>query len=274
MPVIEIDDLSRPELDAYARLTRAQLENRQRPQDGLFIAESVKVIESALECGYEPVSLLMERKKAQALADTLLRRCGDAPVYTADRAVLEQLTGYALTRGVLCAMKRRPLPTVEAVCENARRIAVLEDIVDTTNMGAIFRSAAALGVDGVLLGGACCDPLSRRALRVSMGGVLRVPWTVFPRGERWPGGALDRLKAMGFASAALALDERAVPLDDPALKAQKRLAILLGTEGDGLAAKTIAACDYTVKIPMSHGVDSLNVAAAGAVAFWELCRGG
>jgi len=268
--IVEIRDLSAPELDVYTRLTRAQLENRQRPEEGLFIAESVKVIEYALEAGYAPVSLLMERRKAEALGDTLLARCGDMPVYTADRDVLAQLTGYALTRGVLCAMRRRALPDPETVCRDARRIAVLEGIVDTTNMGAIFRSAAALHMDAVLLTSTCCDPLSRRSLRVSMGSVFKIPWTVMPREMDWPQEGLACLRGMGFRAAAMALSDSAVSVSDPRLKAEEKLAILLGTEGDGLGAETIARCDYTVKIPMSHGVDSLNVAAASAVAFWEM----
>lgn len=268
--IVEISDLSAPELAAYTQLTRAQLENRRRPEEGLFIAESAKVIEYALEAGYAPVSMLMERRKAEALGDTLLARCGDIPAYTADRDVLAQLTGFALTRGVLCAMRRQPLPDMETVCRNARRIAVLEGIVDTTNMGAIFRSAAALHMDAVLLTSTCCDPLSRRSLRVSMGSVFKLPWTVMPREMGWPQEGLARLRSMGFKAAAMALSDSAVSVGDPRLKAEERLAIVLGTEGDGLMRETIALSDYTVKIPMSHGVDSLNVAAASAVAFWEM----
>ena len=270
--IVEIRDLFTPELDVYTRLTRAQLENRRNPEEGLFIAESEKVIGYALYAGYTPVSLLMERRKAQALAGSLLVRCGDVPVYTADREVLAQLTGYALTRGVLCAMRRRPLPGMAEVCRGARRIAVLEGITDTTNMGAIFRSAAALHMDAVLLTPSCCDPLSRRSLRVSMGSVMMIPWTVMPRETVWPQEGMDMLAAMGFRTAAMALSNDSVPVDDPRLKAEERLAIVLGTEGDGLCRETIARCDYTVRIPMSHGVDSLNVAAASAVAFWELGR--
>lgn len=264
--MIEIDNLSMPELDPYARLTRAQLLRCHAPGEGLFIAESAKVIEAALDAGYEPVSLLMERKQAEALEDSLLKRCGDIPVYTAAREVLAGLTGYALTRGVLCVMRRRQPAGMQAVCCTARRVAVLESIVDTTNMGAIFRCAAALHMDAVLLTQDCCDPLSRRAARVSMGSVFKVPWAYIP------GDWQARLKGMGFATAAMALDERALCVDHPALKAQEKLAIVLGTEGDGLAPSTIARCDYTVMIPMSHDVDSLNVAAAAAVAFWELGR--
>ena len=268
--MIEIEDFSSQELDVYARLTRAQLENRQHPADGLFIAESAKVIENALEAGYVPVSLLMERRKVQALHDTLLTACGDVPVYTAERELLAQLTGYTLTRGVLCAMKRKPLPDMETVCREARRIAVLEGIVDTTNMGAIFRSAAALHMDAVLLTSTCCDPLSRRSLRVSMGSVFKIPWTVLPREMHWPEAGMARLSAMGYKTASMALSDSAVSVSDPRLKEAEKLAVILGTEGDGLCRETIALSDYTVKIPMSHGVDSLNVAAASAVAFWEM----
>lgn len=266
MNVIEISDLSLPELDPYTRLTRAQMLRREG--GGMFIAESAKVIEAALDAGYEPVSLLMERRQIAPLRDSLLLRCGDIPVYTAEREVLAGLTGYALTRGVLCAMRRRALPDMAQACRGARRIAVLERIVDTTNMGAIFRCAAALHMDAVLLTQDCCDPLSRRSARVSMGSVFKVPWAYMPK--EWP----ETLREMGFATAAMALDERALDVDDPRLKAQQRLAVVLGTEGDGLADATIARCDYTVMIPMSHGVDSLNVAAAAAVAFWELGRRG
>lgn len=263
--IIEIDDLSRPELDPYARLTRAQLLRRQ---EGIFIAESAKVIEAALDAGCAPISLLMERRQIDALQESLLARCGDIPVYTADREVLAGLTGYALTRGVLCEMRRPELSDMQTVCRKARRIAVLEGIVDTTNMGAIFRCAAALHMDAVLLTQDCCDPLSRRALRVSMGTVFKVPWAYAP--QDWQA----RLKEMDFATAAMALDERALSVSNPGIKAQERLAVVLGTEGDGLASTTIARCDYTVMIPMSHDVDSLNVAAAAAVAFWELGRRG
>ena len=272
MPVIhEITDLTAPELDVYARLTQAQLRNRLEPEKGIFIAESPKVIARALDAGYHPLSLLMERKQITGPAQEILTRCGDVPVYTADRELLAQLTGFALTRGVLCAF-RRPAPcTVEQVCAHARRVAVLEGIVDSTNVGAIFRSAAALNMDAVLITPSCCDPLCRRAVRVSMGTVFQVPWAWLGDAPgQWPHPGLERLKAQGFATAAMALDEHARSIDDPELAAQKKLAILLGTEGDGLAKTTIAGCDYTVGIPMSHGVDSLNVAAASAVAFWEL----
>lgn len=269
--IVEITDLSAPELDVYARLTQAQLRNRLEPEKGIFIAESPKVIARALDAGYQPISFLMERKQITGPASEVLARCGNVPVYTADRAMLAQLTGFELTRGVLCAMHRPLLPMVEEVCRNARRVAMLEGIVDSTNIGAIFRGAAALGMDAVLLSPSCCDPLCRRAVRVSMGTVFQVPWaTLGDSPADWPEAGMARLHALGFKTAAMALDSRAVSIDDPALRAEPRLAIVLGTEGDGLARTTIAHCDYTVMIPMQHGVDSLNVAAAGAVAFWEL----
>ena len=271
--IIEITDYAAPALDVYARLTEAQLKNRLHPEAGLFIAESPKVIGYALDAGCEPVSLLMERRHIAGKAAALLERVGNIPVYTADDDVLARLTGYPLTRGVLCAMRRPAPPTAEALCANARRVAVLEDIVDTTNIGAIFRSAAALGVDAVLLSPSCCDPLNRRAVRVSMGTVFQVPWTYLGDSPAdWPEAGLKRLKALGFESVALALSDDSLDIDDPALASRPRLALVLGTEGDGLAPATIARCDFTARIPMAHGVDSLNVAAAGAVAFWELCR--
>ena len=269
--IIEITDFHAPELDPYARLTQNQLRNRLEPEKGIFIAESPKVIDRALDAGYEPVSLLMERKQITGPAAGILSRCGDAPVYTADREMLAELTGFELTRGVLCAF-RRPAPRpVEELCKNARRVAVLEGIVDSTNVGAIFRSAAALNMDAVLINPSCCDPLCRRAVRVSMGTVFQVPWGQL--GETpadWPEKGMDVLHALGFKTAAMALSDRSVSIDDEQLAREPKLAIVLGTEGDGLAADTIASCDYTVKIPMSHGVDSLNVAAASAVAFWQL----
>ena len=271
--IVEITDFHAPELDPYARLTQNQLRCRLEPEKGIFIAESPKVISRALDAGYEPVSLLMERRQITGPAAEILTRCGDAPVYTADRELLAGLTGFELTRGVLCAF-RRPAPrSAEELCKAVRRVAVLEGIVDSTNVGAIFRSAAALNMDAVLINPSCCDPLCRRAVRVSMGTVFQVPWAQL--GETpadWPGQGLARLRAMGFKTAAMALSDRSVPIDDEALAAEPKLAIVLGTEGDGLAHATIAACDYTVKIPMSHGVDSLNVAAASAVAFWQLGR--
>ena len=269
--IIEINDLTLPELDLYARLTDSQLRCRVEPEKGIFIAESLKVIARALEAGCRPLSFLMERKHIEGQAKELLARFPDVAVYTADRAVLEQLTGYQLTRGILCAMHRPPLADVEAVCARASRVAVLEGIVDSTNIGAIFRSAAALGIDAVLLTPTCCDPLCRRAIRVSMGTVFQVPWArIGDSPAEWPHPGLDRLRLLGFKTAAMALSDRAVSIENPALCAEKRLAIVLGTEGDGLSKSTIADCDYTVCIPMSHGVDSLNVAAASAVAFWQL----
>ena len=270
--IIEITDLADPALDLFARLTENQLRSRLEPEKGVFIAESPKVIDRALDAGCAPLALLMERRKIDGPARGILERIApDTPVYTAGREVLAQLTGYALTRGVLAAFRRPALPGVETLCQNARRVAVLENIVDSTNIGAIFRSAAALHIDAVLVSPSCCDPLCRRAVRVSMGTVFQVPWTQI--GETpadWPGAGLARLSALGFKTAALALTDRSVPIDAPALMAEDRLALILGTEGDGLAPETIARCDYTAKIPMSHGVDSLNVAAASAVAFWQL----
>lgn len=270
--ILEITDLSIPELAVYTQLTGHQLQNRREPDKGLFIAESEKVIGYALEAGCQPVSLLMPRRFVEKCG-ALLARCGDIPVYTASERLLETLTGYALTRGFLCAL-RRPAPgAAEAVCENARRVAVLEGIVDPTNVGALFRSAAALGMDAVLLSPGCCDPLHRRALRVSMGTVFQVPWARLGKDHsRWPEDGFDFLRAQGFKTCALALDDRAIAVEDPRLRAEEKLALVLGTEGCGLLPQTIAACDYTVMIPMAHGVDSLNVAAAGAVAFWELRR--
>ncbi len=269
--IIEIMDFHAPELDPYARLTQNQLRNRLEPEKGIFIAESPKVIDRALDAGYKPVSLLMERKQITGPAAGILSRCGDAPVYTADREMLAELTGFELTRGVLCAFHRPAPRPVEELCKNARRVAVLEGIVDSTNVGAIFRSAAALNMDAVLINPSCCDPLCRRAVRVSMGTVFQVPWGQL--GETpadWPEKGMDILHSLGFKTAAMALSDRSVSIDDEQLAKEPKLAIVLGTEGDGLAADTIASCDYTVKIPMSHGVDSLNVAAASAVAFWQL----
>lgn len=269
--IIEITDLSAPELDVFARLTEAQLRSRRAPERALFIAESPKVIGHALDAGYEPVSLLMERRQLEGPARDILARCGDVPLYTAGRDTLAALTGYELTRGVLCAMRRPSLPAVEELCAGARRVAVLEGIVDPTNVGAIFRSAAALHVDGVLLSPTCCDPFNRRAVRVSMGTVFQVPWTYLEtQASHWPQAGLDRLHALGFHTVAMALSDQARSIDDPQLLTWEKLAILLGTEGDGLAHATIAHCDDTACIPMSHGVDSLNVAAASAVAFWQL----
>lgn len=270
--IIEVKDITSPQLDVFARLTEAQLRCRKEQEKGIFIAESPKVIERALDGGYEPVALLMERKHITGQGSGIIARCGDGvPVYTADREVLADLTGYELTRGVLCAMRRPALPSVETLCAAARRVAVLEGIVDPTNVGAAFRSAAALGIDAVLVTPTCCDPLYRRAVRVSMGTVFQVPWTRIGDGpEQWPHPGLERLGKLGFRTAAMALREDSLSLDDPRLREADKLAIVLGTEGDGLADHTIAGCDYTVRIPMAHGVDSLNVAAASAVAFWEL----
>ena len=269
--VIEISDLSLPELDIFARLTEAQLRSRLEPEKGIFIAESPKVIARALDAGCQPLAFLMERRHLDGQGKELLARCGAIPVYTADRAVLAKLTGYELTRGILCAMRRPIQPSMEELCANARRVVVLEDIVDTTNVGAIFRSAAALHMDAVLLTPACCDPLCRRAARVSMGAVFQVPWTrIGVEAGDWPQPGVTRLQGLGFKTAAMALSDTALSIEDPRLAAEPKLAVVLGTEGDGLAPRTIAACDYTVRIPMSHGVDSLNVAAASAVAFWQL----
>ena len=296
--VIEITDFAAPELDVYARLTQAQLRSRLEPEKGIFIAESPKVIARALDAGYQPLSLLMERRQITGPAQEVLTRCGDVPVYTADRELLAQLTGFALTRGVLCAF-RRPAPrTVEQVCAHARRVAVLEGIVDSTNVGAIFRSAAALNMDAVLITPSCCDPLCRRAVRVSMGTVFQVPWAYFPKYNACSDNTfsdaslhdkcdsrdqncsdrnssvykhnIDVLHKLGFKTCAMALTDNSVSIDDPVLHSEERLAIVLGTEGDGLSHEAIAGADYVVRIPMAHGVDSLNVAAAAAVAFWQL----
>ena len=271
--VIEITDFAAPELDVYARLTENQLVNRADPENGLFIAENPNVILRALDGGYEPVSLLMERRHIEGQAREVVERCGEIPLYTAPLPVLTELTGFPLTRGVLCAMRRRPLPKPEEICRGARRVAVLENIMNPTNLGAIFRSAAALGMDAVLLTPACCDPLYRRSVRVSMGTVFQVPWAYLGDDvNQWPEPGMTRLRELGFRSAAMALREDSVSIDDPDLMAEEKLAIVLGTEGDGLGDGTIADCDYTVRIPMSNGVDSLNVAAASAVAFWQLGR--
>ena len=269
--MIEITDFDAPELDVYARLTENQLINRHEPEKGMFIAESPKVIERALDAGYMPVSILTEKRHIEGEGQKILARCGEIPVYTAEFDVLTKLTGFQLTRGMLCAMYRQPLPSVQSVCKGAKRIAVLENVVNPTNVGAIFRSAAALGMDAVLLTTGCSNPLYRRAIRVSMGTVFQVPWTYLGgAAAQWPEKGLQRLRAQGFRSAAMALTDRSVSIDDENVMREPRLAIVLGTEGDGLLPQTIAQCDYTVRIPMSHGVDSLNVAAASAVAFWQL----
>ncbi len=269
--ITEITDLTAPELDVYARLTEAQLLNRFMPSEGLFIAESPKVIHRALDGGCCPVSLLMERKDIEGSAQEILARCGDIPVFTADESVLCALTGYRLTRGFLCAMRRPPRPDVRALLARANRIAVLENVMNPTNVGAIFRSAAALGMDAVLLTPGCSDPLYRRSARVSMGTVFQIPWAFLDDDATGrPEGGMALLHEFGFRTAALALTDESIRIDDPVLASQEKLALLLGSEGDGLAAQTIAQCDFTVKIPMYHQVDSLNVAAASAVAFWEL----
>ena len=263
MAIIEISSLTAPGVEVFSTLTEAQLRNRVEPEKGIFIAESPKVINVALDAGYEPTALLCERRHIEGDAQVLITRCGDIPVYTGDRPLLEQLTGYTLTRGVLCAMRRpAPLP-LEKVCSHASRVVVIDGVVDTTNIGAIFRSAAALGIDAVLLTRSSCDPLNRRAVRVSMGSVFLVPWT-------WLDAPVNSLNDLGFQTVAMALSDNAISLDNPILKTIERMAIVMGTEGDGLAQSTISACNYVVKIPMKHHVDSLNVAAASAVAFWEL----
>lgn len=263
MPIIEITSLSHPGVEVFSTLTEAQLRNRLEPSKGLFIVESPKVIRVALEAGYEPLAFLCERKHITGDAAPLLARCPDVPVYTGDRELLAGLTGYVLTRGVLCAMRRPAERSVSEVCREARRVVVIDGVADTTNIGAIFRSAAALGIDAVLLTRTSCDPLNRRAVRVSMGSVFLVPWA-------WLDGTADDLRAEGFRTAAMALTDRSVPLDHPALAQEPRLALIMGTEGDGLSHEAIRQADYVVRIPMAHGVDSLNVAAAAAVAFWEL----
>lgn len=269
--IIKIDSFDAPELDVYVRLTGAQLRNKLEPEKGIFIAESPTVIEVALNSGCEPVSVLTEERLINGAVGKIIERCPDIPVYAAERDVLARLTGFELTRGALCAMRRPKLPTVEELCKNAGRIAVFEAIADSTNIGALFRSAAALNIDAVLVTPTCCDPLCRRAVRVSMGTIFQVPWArIGNEPSDWPTSGISTLKALGFKTAAMALSDDSVSIDDEALAREERLAIILGTEGDGLSKKTIAECDYTVRIPMAHGVDSLNVAAAGAIAFWQL----
>lgn len=270
--MIEITDFDAPELDVYARLTEAQLLNKDHPEDGLFIAESPKVISRALDGGYEPVSVLVEKKQVLEDAETIavLGKCGNVPVYTAEFEVLTKLTGFKLTRGMLCAMKRRRLPSLQEICNGCDRIAVLENVMNPTNVGAIFRSAAALHMDAVILTGGCSNPLYRRASRVSMGTVFQIPWTFVDNSVIWPEEGMKILRELGFKTAAMALKEDSASIDDPELMKEDKLAVILGTEGDGLAPETIADCDYTVMIPMSHGVNSLNVAAASAVAFLQL----
>lgn len=265
MPVIEISSLTHPGVEVFGTLTEAQLRNRMEPEKGVFIAESPKVINVALYAGYEPLAMLCERKHISGDASGIINRCGDIPIYTGGRELLAGLTGYVLTRGVLCAMRRPAEKSVDEVCVDARRVAVIDGVVDTTNIGAIFRSAAALGIDAVLLTRSSCDPLNRRAVRVSMGSVFLVPWA-------WLDEPASSLGRIGFRTVAMALTDKSIPIDAPQLSAEPKLAIIMGTEGDGLAKDTIAEADYVARIPMSHGVDSLNVAAASAVAFWQLRR--
>lgn len=269
--LIEITGLDLPELNIYVGASEVQLLRFFEPQPGVFVAESPNVIMRALDAGYEPISFLVEKKQAEGAARELLARVGKVPAYVAEAEVLKRLTGFEMTRGVLCAMRRRGMPDLEEICAEARRIVVLENVMNPTNVGAIFRSAAALGMDGILLTDGCADPLYRRAARVSMGTVFQIPWTYLDKHTaEWPSPAMEQLRSLGFKTAAMALTDNSVGIDHPDLRAEEKLAIVLGTEGDGLAATTIANCDYTVKIPMAHGVDSLNVAAASAVAFWEL----
>ena len=267
--IMEIRDLEIPELEVYIDKKEVQLLHYYEPEPGIFIAESPNVILRALEAGYEPLSLLMEKKPLDEKERAILDRCGEIPVYTASLEVLTRITGYQLARGMLCAMRRKVLPSLKEICEGKRRIAILEDVVNPTNVGAIFRSAAALSMDAVLLTKGSSDPLYRRAVRVSMGCVFQIPWTIMDAGD-WPERTMQELRSMGYRTAAMALKEDSVSLRDERLKKEEKLAIVLGAEGDGLAGRTIADCDYTVMIPMTHGVDSLNVAAASAVAFWEL----
>ena len=270
--IIEINDIAAPELDVYARTSEVQLFRYYEPDPGIFIAESPKVIERALNAGYAPISFLVEHKDLEGEAKYILDKYPEIPVYTAEYDVLVKMTGYALARGMLCAMRRRQMATIEEICRNTSRIAILENVVNPTNIGAIFRSAAALHMDAVLLTNGCSDPLYRRAARVSMGTVFQIPWTYFDKKTAWPDDGMKIVKNLGFKTVAMALREDSYSIDDPELLAEEKLAVILGTEGDGLASQTIADCDYTVMIPMSHGVDSLNVAAASAVAFWELGR--
>ena len=270
--IIEINDIAAPELDVYARTSEVQLFRYYEPDPGIFIAESPKLIERALNAGYEPISFLVEHKDLEGEAKYILDKYPEIPVYTAEYDILVKMTGYALARGMLCAMRRRRLPSAEDICRNTNRIAILENVVNPTNIGAIFRSAAALHMDAVLLTNGCSDPLYRRAARVSMGTVFQIPWTYFDKKASWPEDGMRTVKDLGFKTVAMALREDSYSIDDPELLEEEKLAVILGTEGDGLASQTIADCDYTVMIPMSHGVDSLNVAAASAVAFWELGR--
>ncbi len=260
--IIEVSDINSPELAVFSKLTESQLRNRLEPEKGIFIAESPKVINTALDNGYAPTALLMEKRHLEGQGKAIIKRCGDIPVYTGERNVLASLTGYELTRGVLCAMKRPLKRDLDEIVADNKRIAVLEGVVDSTNIGAIFRSAAALGMDAVLLTSNCCDPYNRRSVRVSMGTVFQIPWTYIDD--------INKLKDYGFKTCAMALTDESVSIDDERLNSESKLAVVLGAEGDGLSKTTITSCDYTVKIPMYHGVDSLNVAAASAVAFWQL----
>lgn len=269
--IIEITDLTAPQLAVYTQLTHAQLRNRRSPEQGVFIAESSKVIACALAAGCRPISLLMEHRQLSSLESTILEQCRDIPIYTAQREILAQLTGYELTRGFLCAMIRPSLPSAEEICQRARRIAVLENITDPSNVGALFRSAAALGMDGIFVTPSCCDPLYRRSVRVSMGAVFQIPWTqIGETSSSWPHAGLALLKQFGFQTAAMALSDHSISIEDPHFLQAEKLAVILGNEGNGLSPATIKACDYTVRIPMSHGVDSLNVATAGAIVFWQI----
>ena len=269
--IIEIQDLTAPQLAPYTQLTHAQLRSQRDPSQGVFIAESLKVISCALRAGCRPISFLTERRHLAALLQAIPDQWSTVPIYTAEREVLASLTGYQLTRGVLCAMSRPTLPTPQEICQGTRRLVVLENITDSTNIGAIFRSAAALGMDGILLDPSCCDPFYRRAVRVSMGTVFQIPWAwLTEKAFQWPESGLSTLKTLGFSSVAMALTDNSISIEDPILAQTDKLAIVLGSEGNGLSADTIARCDYTARIPMFHGVDSLNVAAAGAVIFWQL----
>ena len=271
MEITKITNLNAPELDVFVRLTGAELRNKLEPEKGIFIAESPTVIEVSLNAGCEPLSILTDERLINTSVKKIIDRCPNTPIYAGTREMLAEITGFELTRGALCAMRRPEEPSLEEVCSGARRIAVLEEIADATNIGAIFRSAAAMNVDAVLITPTCCDPLSRRALRVSMGTVMQIPWCrIGVRKEDWPRD-MKKLSDMGFKTAAMALSDNSVSISDPRLAKEERLAIILGTEGTGLMKETIASSDYTVRIPMSHGVDSLNVAAAAAVAFWQLC---
>lgn len=268
--IIEITDLSDSNLDLYFRLTENQLRNRKNELEGVFIAESKTVVTLALDAGYQPISLLLQRSQIENRGKELIERCPNIPIYTADDELLSQMTGFSLSRGVIAAMKRPVLPSASEICKNAKRIVILENIADSTNVGAIIRSAAALGIDGILITPSCSDPLLRRSARVSMGTVFQIPWTYIGKADEWPEKSMDLLHSFGFKTVSMALTDKSISIDNPTLKKEERLAIIMGTEGNGLKPDTIRLCDYTVKIPMYHNVDSLNVAAASAVAFWEL----